>query len=172
MQKEVLDFYSSLRLIFIVCPSCGEIHRLSDCKLYQKLKPEVDWKEKLDNDIARLENLEKKLLEKIEEAREEARATGRRNANKIIKKIDPIFYPLGLDCNDCKVIFHPVDFLVFKGMNNKIGDCSVKEILFLDKNNKSGEYLLIQKSVEKAVQKENYEWLTLRVGNDGTMIEE
>jgi len=55
---------------------------------------------------------------------------------------------------------------------NKIGDCSVKEIMLLDKNNKTGEYLSIQKSVEKAVQKENYEWLTLRVKNDGTMIEE
>jgi predicted Holliday junction resolvase-like endonuclease len=172
MQKEVLNFYSSLRQIFTVCPSCGEIHRLSDCKLYQRLKPAVDWKEKLDNKIARLEIWEEKLIEKIENAREEARATGRRNANKIIKKIDPIFYPLGLDCNDCKVIFHPVDFIVFKGMNNKIGDCSVQEILLLDKDNKSGEYLSVQKSVEKAVQKENYEWLTLRVENDGTMIEE
>jgi hypothetical protein len=52
---------------------------------------------------------------------------------------------------------------------SKIGDPG---ILHLDKNNKSGEYLAIQKSVEKAVQKENHEWFTLRVENDGTIIEE
>ncbi len=42
----------------------------------------------------------------------------------------------------------------------------------LDKNNKSGQYLSIQKSIEKAVEDESYEWLTLRVENTGKIIEE
>ena len=94
------------------------------------------------------------------------------NAFKIIKKIDTIFLPLNLNCNDCKVMFHPVDFIVFNGMNNRTGDCSIKEILLLDKKKKSGENLTIQKSIEKAVQSKKYEWLTLRVDNDGQINEE
>jgi hypothetical protein len=70
LRKEVLEFYSSLRLIFGVCPDCEEIFRVSDCKLYQKKRPLTDWKEKLENEIARLELLEEKLSEKIERARE------------------------------------------------------------------------------------------------------
>lgn len=172
MQKQIIDFYSSLRQIFFVCPCCDEIHRLSDCKIYQKAKPAADWKEKIDKEIERLEALEEKLKEKIEASKEAARVAGRRAADKVVRKIDPIFHPLGLNCNDCKVIFHPVDFVVFRGMNNNDGDCSIKEIMLLDKGKKNGQNLSVQKSLEKTVRKKNYEWLTLRVLNDGVIIEE
>jgi hypothetical protein len=56
-------------------------------------------------------------------------------------------------------------------MNNNIGDCSIKEIMLLDKVKKTDHSLATQKSLEKAVQKKNYEWLTLRVGNDGVIEE-
>jgi len=172
MQKEVLDFYSMLRHIFGVCPCCNEIFRLSDCKLFQKKKPEIDWKEEIDKEMQRLENLEEKILMKIEESKEAARTVGRRNADKLVRKLDKIFIPLKLNCNDCKVIFHPIDFIVFNGMNNNVGDCSIKEILLIDKDNKSGQYLEIQKSISNAIQSRNYDWLTLRVENDGNIIEE
>ncbi len=172
MQKEVLDFYSSLRQIFTVCPCCEEIHRLSDCKIYQITKPPVDWKEKIDKEIGRLESMEEKLQEKIEAARILAREAGRKSADRLIKKIDPVFSPLKLNPNDAKVIFHPIDFLVFSGMNSNKGDNKINQIILLDKNNKSGQYLSIQKSIEKAVQAKNYEWLTLRVDNNGTISEE
>ncbi len=173
MKSEVLNFYSSLRQIFCVCPYCSLTIRLSDCKLYQKQKPVIDWKEEIDKKIEGLEIVEEKLLEKISAAKQSARDAGKKSAKKAIRKIDQLFHPLGLDCNDCKVIFHPVDFIVFKGMNSeKKQDCTIKEILLLDKNNKSGEYLNIQKSIEKAVQTKSYEWLTLRVENTGKIIEE
>lgn len=172
MQKQVIDFYSSLRQIFGLCDCCDKVFRLSDCKLYQKKKPAIDWKEKVDNEIYRLEILEAKLQEKIELAREAARAVGRKDAYKLVKKIDPIFSPLKLNPNDAKVIFHPVDFIVFNGMNNDIGDTKIKNLVFLDKNNKKGEYQNIQNSIDKAVSKLNYEWLTLRVEENGTITEE
>lgn len=172
MQKEVLDFYSSLRQIFTVCPCCEEIHRLSDCKLYQRTKPPIDWKEKIDKEITRLESMEEKLQIKIEAAKILAREAGRKSADKLVKKIDPVFSPLKLNPNDAKVIFHPVDFLVFNGMNSNFGDNTIKQILLLDKDNKTGQYLSIQKSIEKTVQTKSYEWLTLRVDNDGKIHEE
>lgn len=172
MQKEVLEFYSSLRHIFGVCPCCGEIFRLSDCKLYQKKKPESDWKEELDKELQRLDKLEETILEKIEATKEAARTLGRQNADKLVRKIDKIFLPLKLNCNDCKVIFHPVDFIVFNGMNNNDGDCSIKEIMLLDKDNKSGQYLTLQKSIESAVKNKSYDWLTLRVENNGQIVED
>lgn len=172
MQRQIIEFYSSLRQIFFACPCCDEIHRLSDCKIYQKTKPAVDWKEKIDKEIERLEAVEERLQEKIEAAKVAARLAGRRTADKLIRKIDPVFHPLGLNCNDCKVIFHPVDFVVFRGMNNNDGDCSIKEIMLLDKSKKTGQSLTTQKSLEKAVHKKDYEWLTLRVDSDGVIVEE
>ncbi|MBN8578425.1 MAG: hypothetical protein J0L66_15890 [Cytophagales bacterium] len=172
MKKEVLEFYSSLRLIFGVCPDCEEIFRVSDCKLYQKKRPGTDWKEKLENEIERLEILEEKLSEKIERAREAEREKGRREADKLIKKIDPIFRPLRLNPNDAKVIFHPVDFVVFNGMNNNFGDRTIKNLLLLDKDDKQGEFLKVQNSLNTAVDRGSYEWLTLRVDQDGEISEE
>lgn len=172
MEKEIINFYSSLRQIFGVCPSCEEIFRLSDCKIFQKSKAEADWKESLDKEITRLENLEEKLIEKIEEAKILARESGRKEADKLIKKIDTIFGPNKLNPNDAKVVFHPVDFLVFNGMNSNKGDSAVKNLVFLDKDGKRGENAIVQKSIQKAVDSENYEWLTLRVEESGKIIEE
>jgi len=172
MQNQVIEFYSSLRQIFGVCDCCGEIFRVSDCKLYQKKKPAVDWKEKIDSEISRLDRLEEKLQKKIELAREAAREAGRKGADKLVKKIDPIFSPLRLNPNDAKVIFHPVDFIVFNGMNSNSGDTTIKNLVLLDKNNRKGEYQKIQSSIDKAVNKANYEWLTLRVEENGTITEE
>lgn len=173
MEKAILDFYSSLRQIFGVCPSCEEIFRVSDCKLYQKSKkPAIDWKEKVDSELNRLDILEEKLQEKIELAREAAREAGRKEADKIVKKIDPIFRPLKLNPNDAKVLFHPVDFIVFNGMNNNYSDTGIRNILLLDKTNKSGENAQLQKSIESSISRGNYEWLTLRVEENGTITEE
>jgi predicted Holliday junction resolvase-like endonuclease len=167
MQKEIFEFYGALRQLFIFCPACGTPHRLSDCKLFQKAKPAADWKDKLDKDLEQLERAEIALMEKINLAREAYRLSGRRAADKTIRKIDPIFTPLKLNCNDSKVIFHPVDFIVFHGMNNRDKPCAVTEIVLLDKAKKAGEALLIQKSIEKVVQEGNYEWITLRVEESG-----
>lgn len=170
--KNIMNYYSSLRQIFGVCDCCGEIFRVSDCNLYQKQKNVADWKEKIDSEISRLDNLENKLQEKIELAKEAAREAGRKAADKHIRKIDPIFSPLKLNPNDAKVIFHPVDFIVFNGMNNNKSNKEIKNISLLDKNGKNGEHKIIQDSIDKAISRSNYEWLTLRVEENGSITEE
>lgn len=172
MEKEIINFYTSLRQIFGVCNSCDEIFRLSDCKIFQKSKTDSDWKESIDKEITQLDKLEEKLLEKIEEAKILARESGRKEADKLIKKIDKIFSPNKLNPNDAKVVFHPVDFIVFNGMNSNKGDSTIKNLVLLDKDGKRGENASIQKSIQKAIDSENYEWLTLRVEENGKIIEE
>ncbi len=174
MKKEILEFYASLRQIFGACPNCEEIFRLSDCKLYQKdnKKPVIDWKEKIDSEILRLQNLEDRLLEKIEQAKEAAREIGRKEADRQVKKIDNIFSPLKLNPNDAKVIFHPIDFIVFNGMHNGISDTGIKNLLLLDSSSKTNENVIVQKSIEDVIENKNYEWLTLRVETDGIIHEE
>lgn len=149
MHKEIISFYSALRELFVFCPACEKPHRLSDCKLFQKSKPESDWKEKLDKDLERLGRTEELLEEKIALAREASRLVGRKAADKAIKQIDGIFAPLKLSCDDSKVIFHPLDFIVFHGMKNRDRPCEVTEIVLLDKAGKTGESLEVQKSVKK-----------------------
>ena len=69
------------------------------------------------------------------------------------------------------MIFHPVDYVVFNGMKDATTE-SKQNIVLLDSEKRRTESKAIQKSIMKAVDKGNYEWITLRVENDGSIKEE
>jgi len=112
----------------------------------------------------RLDGLEEKLEERKKDLQEKAREAGRKLAQRAVKKIDPIFTPCKLDPDDAKVIFHPIDYIVFNGMKKAE---SIKNIILLDREEKGTDHRVLQKSIEKVVEHENYEWQTLRVQEDG-----
>jgi hypothetical protein len=49
---------------------------------------------------------------------------------------------------------------------------AVSEIVFLDRQTNSPERQTIPKSMEMVLEKQRYEWLTVRVGEDGSIKEE
>jgi hypothetical protein len=53
----------------------------------------------------------------------------------------------------------------------KSKDC-LKDLIFLDRKTKTKEHRKIQKSLERTVTKGNYEWITLRVSEEGVVTEE
>ena len=163
MNADLIKFFSYQRQIFGVCPCCGELMRLSDCKVYRKDPPVSDWKEKLEKQNIALDRFEEKLDMKMGEMRERAREAGRKHADKLIKKVDPVFAPLKLNPDDAKVVFHPVDFVVFNGMKAK----DLKSLIILDSKEKPKDLLPVQESVFNAIEKGNYEWLTMNVEIDG-----
>lgn len=167
MKEELVGFYRVQRNIFGICPKSGEIFRLSDCKVFLKSKPKRDWKDKLDHESARLDETEEKLDELKDKLRETARKKGRRQAATLIKSIDPVFTPRMLNPDDAKVLFHPVDYIVFNGMKADM----LKNLLLLDGKAASGDRKAIQRSVEEVVNKGHYEWVTISVNEDGTVQE-
>jgi predicted Holliday junction resolvase-like endonuclease len=90
----------------------------------------------------------------------------------MIKKVDKVFVPQKLNPDDAKVIFHPVDFVVFNGMKAGSNGDALKSIILLDSEKKTTDQKRIQKSIIQSVEKENYEWLTIRVDNDGSITQE
>ena len=164
MQADMIKFFSIQRQIFGVCSCCGEIFRLSDTQVYLKEKPAADWMDKLDASELRLEKQEDKLQEQKDEIKATAREKGRKQAMRSVKKVDKVFTPNKLNPDDAKVIFHPVDYVVFNGMKEKP---ELKNIIFLDRKVKDKGQKAIQKSVEKTIDKENYEWITVHVAEDG-----
>ena len=114
--------------------------------------------------MEKLDQLTQKLDEKEEGLREKAREKGRQLAQKAIKKIDPVFTPRKLNPDDAKVIFHPIDYIVFNGM--KAPD-PIKNIILLDRQAKGTDHRSLQKSIGRVIEHENYEWQTLRVQEDG-----
>jgi len=164
----IVDFFSLNRQIFGTCPhpDCGEIFRLSDCRVYLGKKPASDWMDALEREDNRLARLEAKLREKEEAVREKAREKGRSLAQRRVRQIDSIFTPRRLNPDDAKVIFHPIDYVVFNGMK---GRERMKNVILLDREGVTTEQRRLQRSIEKTVEKGRLAWQTLRIGDDGTV---
>jgi predicted Holliday junction resolvase-like endonuclease len=167
MKQELVGFYRVQRNIFGICPKSGNIFRLSDCKVFLKSKPRRDWKDNLDHESDRLQGIEDKLDKREEKLREAARKKGRQQAAMLVKSIDPVFTPRKLNPDDAKVLFHPVDYIVFNGMRAD----SLKNLLLLDHNAAKADRKALQRSIERVVNKQHYEWVTISVGEDGTVQE-
>lgn len=166
---ELLVFFQYQREVFGICPCCGEFFRLSDCKIYKDERKSTDWLDKLGREVKTLNTLEEKINEDLEFYKEISREKGRKQANNLVKKVDKVFMPQKLNPDDAKVIFHPVDFVVFNGMKAGNNGDALKNIILLDGEKKTTELKQVQKSIIKAVEQQSYEWLTLRVDNDGSI---
>jgi len=166
-RNQIINFFSLHRQIFGTCPRCGNIFRLSDTQVYLRERPVKDWMDALAYEEDRLTKLEEKLAGREEALRERARAEGRKMAMRAVKKIDPVFTPRRLNPDDAKVIFHPVDYVVFDGMKAK--DQPMKSVILLDRENVSPEHRRIQRSIEKTIEKARYTWRTIRICDDGAV---
>jgi predicted Holliday junction resolvase-like endonuclease len=140
-----------------------------DSNVFLKKQPTADWKGSLDREADRLEKLADRLEERKIQLQETAREKGRVAAAKVVKRIDPVFHPRKLNPDDAKVLFHPIDYVVFDGM--KKAD-EVNHIILLDRETESVKHRELQKSIEKVIEKEHYEWVTLRVDEQGEIKEE
>jgi len=92
-QQDILIFFEYQRQIFGICPCCGDFFRLSDSKIYKDQRKSIDWLDKLGKDDQKLDLLEEKIDEDMEFYKEQAREKGRKQATKMIKKVDKVFYP-------------------------------------------------------------------------------
>lgn len=167
MKHELVALYRAQRNIFGICPHSGEIFRLSDCKVFLRTKPKRDWKDELDRDSNNLDRVEQRLDEREDHMRETARKKGRKQASQMIKRIDTVFGPRKLNPDDAKVLFHPVDYIVFDGMK----EASIRNLLLLDHSGMTGERRALQQSIERTVSRGNYEWITVSIDNDGKVVE-
>jgi predicted Holliday junction resolvase-like endonuclease len=165
--NQLINFLQLQRQIFGVCPHTGNVFRLSECNIFTKKKPKPDWLEEIENAQVRINRASEKLDDREEEIRNMAREAGRKEADKLVRKIDKIFAPLKLNPDDSKVIFHPVDFIVFNGMKSG----STKNLILMDKNKGNSDERL-QKSIQNVIEKEHYEWITLRVEDNGNIKQE
>jgi predicted Holliday junction resolvase-like endonuclease len=168
MKSDIVKFFAMQRQIFGICPHSGQLFRLSDCKVYRKVKPTHDWMDKLESEEVRLDGIEERIESKKDEMQERAREKGRQEAGKQIKKVDRVFTPRKLNPDDAKVLFHPIDYVVFNGMKNN----EIKNLLLLDRQTKSADHRRLQNSIEKTIERGNFEWVTLRVEENGKIKEE
>ena len=160
--------FAEFNAIIGICPCCGDISRLSEMRPYLKgAKPSSEF-DLLDAEERRLDRIEEALEEQVERLREKARELGRKEAARRLKAADPCFAGCGIDPQDVKVLFDPVEYIVFDGMAKK----ALRKIWFVGEQPAGKADERLQTSLQDAVRKGNLEFITLRVTNDGKVEKE
>lgn len=152
------------REILCLCPHCAEVHRLADLHLFTRGAPKPTALDLLDAEDRKLEAAEERL-DGLEQTRDAARKAGARAAKKRLRRIDPVFSRKGIDPQDVKLIFDPVEYVVFRGDASD----NIREILLIAEPPATSAAERVQDSIAAAAKKGNVEFATLRVTEDGKM---
>jgi predicted Holliday junction resolvase-like endonuclease len=166
--KNLHSVFDELNSILVICPSCGEINRVSETRPYLKgAKPHTRF-DQLDAELRALDRTEERLDERLQELRDQARERGWRKAHGRLKKLDPTFYGSGLEPQDVKVIFDPVEYVVFDGMTRN----NLRQVLLMGEMPGNSAQERIQLSLQNTLKKGHVEFATLRITEDGRVEKE
>jgi len=87
----------------------------------------------------------------------------------ICRCLDDGIARLKYDPYDIKALLHPVDFVVFNGLNAGV---QLKDITFLSKRSQNKVLNEMRRSLESTIDKERYEWHVINVSLDGKVTME
>jgi predicted Holliday junction resolvase-like endonuclease len=158
----LVESFQNLRTILCICPCCGELVKASELHISSHGKAPKTWLDEYETKLHRLEKREKDFEENMAEVKQAAIERGRR---KVVERacscLDSSIACFNYDPYDIKALFHPVDFVVFNGLN--AGD-GLEDITFLARP-RHGD--VVQKSVAEAVKDGSYGWKVARVSDEG-----
>jgi predicted Holliday junction resolvase-like endonuclease len=169
----ILDTFQAFSGILVICPCCGEMLRVAELSLRYTGRFEQTVLDDLRRHEKRLEKKQEGLDRQIDrfeakenELRQTAAERGRKRMKQIIREIDPSMSKLQYDPQDIKVIAHPVDLIVFDGLNS--GGNRIKNIILVARS-KAETCKGLRRSVARALEKGKFIWETVHVSVDGTV---
>src|SRR5882672_3991861 len=114
---DVLTLFAGFQRIYGFCPCCGEPFRLSDAQLFVSGPPPKTDFDRVADEQRKLDIAVERFDEREEGLREASTERGRNAARTRLSEIAPFFVSRRIDPNDVKVLFDPVRYLAFRGMN-------------------------------------------------------
>lgn len=156
--------FQEMKRIYGFCPCCGGVFRLSEAELFTKGAPPRTAFDRVADELEKVARRAENFDEQEAALRSAAVRAGQRQATRKLKAIAPFFSGRGVDPQDVKVLFDPVEYVVFRGLN---ADCGVKAIEFVDRAPDSTRREQVQESLRKVIAKGAVEWGTYRIDLDG-----
>ena len=155
------------------CPRCDELFQVLHARFifptkdpgrceYADLLALQATTSRLDG---RLERAQERHAAVIEGLRVVATAQGQRKARRQLLKIDQVFSAKRIDPQDVKVLFDPVDYVVFHGLNGK----GVTEVRFISHEPESLQQERLVMAIAKVIKAGDVGFSTLRVNIDGVI---
>jgi predicted Holliday junction resolvase-like endonuclease len=169
----LIQTIGEIQELLAVCPCCGEIFRLVESKfIFPQSRPQecgylelVAAETKYSEEADRLDAAEERFEESLERRRTKLREEGRRLAKSKIRNIDPTFSAKNIDPQDVKVIFDPVEYLIFHGLKSGLG---VNLVEFVSRLPSSKTQERTVKSIDRTIRNGNVEFETLQMKDDGS----
>ena len=157
--------FQEFRKILCICPCCDEIVRVSDLRIKARGPIVKTWLDSYEQKTIVQENKEEKFEQLEEKIRERNREVGRREAGKKIKGMLPqAISKMKINLSELIPIMHPVDFVLFQGMNEKK---SISKISFISRTSKSPITQDLRNQVKNAVEHRKYSWQVGRIDDRG-----
>ena len=164
MRSDLLSSFHEFQRVLVLCPFCGEIHRLSELKLSYRGRVKRTWIDALRQKEEQMDCAEERFEEQRDEIREKAQEKGYKQVPKLLKKCTPVVCAHGYYPQDLKALFDPVDFVIFDGLKRKE---KVKQVVFFDGPAHNKQRERIQKSIKRVLKKGNYRWSTVKLDENG-----
>lgn len=161
-------WFKEMKQLYGFCPCCGELFRLSDATIFTQTLPPHTPFDRLNAQRDRLVKQEERFEECKDQIEEEATKRGQRRAARQLRKLSPYLYDSAANPNDVKVIFDPVEYLVFRGLTAR--HCTLIELV--DHPAETSQREQAQESIARAIKAGNIEWQTFRVQPNGTITQE
>jgi predicted Holliday junction resolvase-like endonuclease len=128
--------------------------------------------------LDKLRGEEKKLLQKDNRLRKQetqfdlqekalrnaAIEKGRKAAEERIYEVEPALKKINFHPRDIKVVAHPIDLIVFDGLNGG----SLKNIILVNRCSKRNKKDFC-KHLEKVLEEKRYWWETVKIKDDGSV---
>jgi predicted Holliday junction resolvase-like endonuclease len=111
----------------------------------------------------RLARAEVRLFEETARLKERATQDGRKEMERRLQGLMGFFRAQQIALRDMKLLFHPVDYFVFRGLSPD--RCTGIE--FLDSEPSSAAHERLQCSIERTIKAGDYSWVTMRIEDDG-----
>ena len=158
--------------VLAICPCCGEIIRLAEGKfIFARTRPRsceylnlIATEKTLQGQEDRLTDAEESFREVLANRRKDLREQGRSLAKKKLRKIDPTFSGTKVDPQDVKLIFDPVEYVVFHGLNSE----GVDLIEFISRSPVNKMQEIVTSSIVSTISRGNVEFETLSMRDDGS----
>ena len=165
---DMLSTFTNFKNILCICPECNNISRLSQLYIYSNQKTQKTWLDDYEDRVRVFGELESEHDSKVNEIREQAIQRGRDQVPKMVNNsLSGSITKLKYDPYDIKPINHPIDYVVYDGMNAG----SINNVVFL--HEKNPDLAKLHKSIHNTVEKKNYDWKIARLSREGTLeIEE
>lgn len=161
----LISVFQDFKKIYGICPCCGDPFRLSEATLSVRSSPLKTPFDKLEDDRKAVERAREHLDSLSFRLQDKARQKGKKLAQFRLRAFSAFFARRKLDLRDVKVLFDPVDYVVFRNLCDDL--CS--EIVFVDREPDTMRREKVQSSLERALRRGNVEWKTIRIADNRTI---